>query len=603
MRLWIAALFVLSAFAGSLRSAEIEIALSSELSYGEPVALDVRLVNPKSKRGRLKLGPVDGLKIEGPSGPSQQYSSINGKSSVSLTYRYVLTPPPRKSGTFLIGPVTWTPSGPGPKLSSGRVRLKVYRRPPLAVKLSHELSSPSGIVKHPFRVTYTISYPLHSPATERAVRSLRELTAPLLNQGGARVKPVPSFSDRRSYPIDVRGKEVIFQENFVESKNGTAYATLVFAFEVTPLQVGELVINPTRAGMELRTGKTKVERSFFGDRRVAVTNTYRATSQTIRYRVTELPSEGQPAGFTGAVGRYKMSVSTEDTKVKTYDPNRLVVKVKGDGLLEELPVPDWNQIASLTKLFDVSRDVDAGDVNGDTKTYLQTLRAKSDEIREIPPLPFPYYDPRLGKYMVVYSEAIPIEVETSTTVGIDDTVINSGGPKAVELGKTNPVKLLATRGISAGSREIGPSREFVSVRAVLKSVPFLAVCSIPPLLFVFLLALVRAASRSPEQRAKNRAYGKAKSELGKAKDAEVVSSALQTYFQERLKLPPGEITPDQIRRDLTRRGLSSEPIDPAVRLIERLLASRFGGPIGSTNELRTEALSVLKELEKQQLDR
>ena len=79
---------------------------------------------------------------------------------------------------------------------------------------------------------------------------------------------------------------------------------------------------------------------------------------------------------------------------------------------------------------------------------------------------------------------------------------------------------------------------------------------------------------------------------------EEASRAFQGYFQDRLGLPPGEVTPGDLGRELERRGAPAELRIETVRLLERLLAGRFGGGAADPRAVAGEALRLLSDLER-----
>ena len=50
--------------------------------------------------------------------------------------------------------------------------------------------------------------------------------------------------------------------------------------------------------------------------------------------------------------------------------------------------------------------IDGDDGKGKAKRFVATVRVKSPDVREIPPIAFSYYNPRTGRYDTVRSQPI-----------------------------------------------------------------------------------------------------------------------------------------------------------------------------------------------------
>lgn len=599
--------------AGSARAADetrLELALSSELSYGEAVAVRVRVIQPEEGQPAPRLPRVAGLTFRGPRKGAPRRETVSRvvggrtytRTTVSVDYMWEIRPDAGRTGSFTIGPATIARSGK-PPIRSDRARLAVYRRPELGLGLECELSMPEGEIGAPFRATYYVTYPqdaeLSAGPLDTPFSSLRVLF-PFLGSADLRVTPIRTLEDREAYRLGYdKDTQLVFQRALRVDEEGVASAALVFAFEIVPRRVGSISLGRAVARMRLQTGEYTIERGFFGARRVPEVRYFEAKSEDLSYTVRTLPEEGRPEGFTGAIGRFEVEVTTRETRVGTFDPIPLEIRVRGQGLLENLSAPDWASLDWLTRDFDVSRDVDAGTVEGDVKIFRQTIRARHAEIREIPALPFPYYDPWDRRYSVARSKPIPITVLARDTVGAEDAIVKSGAeapePRATVRA---PLPLLEQSGVGANFAKPGAATRIVGPREALLRWPFLLACGLPPLLFAALLLALRSLDRSPEQRARSRALMTARSRLAEAAgDAEKLSAAVQGYLRDRFSLPPGELTPDEVSGILSRTDVGADAIGEARALMDEVLALRFGGQ-RAPDDVEERALSLLRKVDR-----
>jgi hypothetical protein len=535
---------------------------------------------------------------------------VNGQQRQALSYQYEVTPLAGQKGTFTIGPVT-VPQAGGGSLATNTVSLRVAKKPPEGIRLSATVAPAGGPVGAAFRVQYTIYYsgtPYDGNGDDFFGGFLRDrqrpfglsgVDLPILNLSGVRITPARALEGAEATTIRFQnGMQVPFQQGFEEDEQGLGYRTVAFAFDVVPLTTGTIEIPPAAVGMLL--AKEGLVRDVFGRTSRGIQGVqFNAKSDAVSYRVRDLPSEGRPPGFAGAVGKYQVDVKASPTEVDAFAPITLEVKVSGDGLIDELKPPAWAEVPSLTRDFDVSSDVDSGKVEGKAKVFRQVIRARSEKVTEIPPVPFPYYDPTSGRYEVAAGKAIPIQVKAVRTVGADEAIPSARwrpDEKAFP-GKVAP-SIVDQAGIGANFAEIGTARTPLDPREIMLSPPFLAAIAGPPVAFGLLAFTLRLRRRDPRARLRERALARARAVLSSSTIGwEEASRAFQGYFRDRLGLPPGEITPGDLGHELERRGAPAEIRGETVRLLDRLLAGRFGGEAAEPRAVAGEALRILTDVE------
>ena len=104
-----------------------------------------------------------------------------------------------------------------------------------------------------------------------------------------------------------------------------------------PQKTGELELEPLTLSVSVDVPSDR--RDIFGSRIYKTINkTVAAGTRTID--VKPLP-DGKPAGFTGAVGKFSMDVSTTKEKLKASESLEAKVEIRGNGNLNlfELPAP------------------------------------------------------------------------------------------------------------------------------------------------------------------------------------------------------------------------------------------------------------------------
>ncbi len=597
--------------AAACAGAEVEISLGSSLAWIDtPVTLEVKISNPERGMGAPRISPVAGLEIRGPMGPQARSIIQNGRSSVYVTYVYQLTPLRGKTGKFTIGPVS-VPRQGGSPLQSGTVELLVSRRPEPGVLMECAVLPETGPIGAPFRVVYTILYSgdagdgdddgFGSFFSRGSNLGLTGLDLPILQLSSVKLKPIRVKEGEEASTVRIGNQAEIYTQHGFSEKEGFGYLTVIFGFEVTPFTTGAVRVGGATATLRLKTGKTTVARSIFGEPvRVPEVKDFKASCPEATYQVRPLPEEGRPSGFTGAVGRFAVAVKASPTEVDAFAPIALEVRVTGQGFLEDLKPAAWTEVESLTRDFDVSTDVDSGKVDGSAKVFRQVIRPRSEKVKSIPALPFPFFDPALGKYQVALSQPIPITVRAVKTVGGDEAIRAPTATEPALRSQPAPVvpSIVEKAGIGANFDAIGDTRAALDPREEVLSGPFLAVIACPPALIALLAVLRKLRHKDPAMKRRAQALARALSVLSSESSAPSTAAACEGYFRERLDLPPGEVTPGDVAEALTRRGLPDPLRRSASDLLERVHASRFGGARETANELASQAARVLREVDK-----
>jgi hypothetical protein len=606
-----AAALALLGFAETASAAKLQVELDSAFTWMDvPVTLAVAVSDPERGLSAPELPAVDGVRVRGPFGPSQQTSIVNGKMSSSLKYAFELNP--TRPGSFRLGPVRMKRSGQG-DLESGPIELRVYVRPKaIGVSMGATATPSQGPVGATFRLVYTVYYfgepaggddDLPSIFRQGNSLGLVGLDLPILSQSSIRVVPArPSQSEGvhslrygRQDPV-----ELFLRQGFAE-KDGAGYRTIEVAFDVTPLGEGPVELGGAGVALQLKTGKVTTQRGLFGPERVAEVKRFEARCPATTYKVRPLPEEGRPPGFTGAVGKFQVAVTASPTEVDEGAPIALEIRVSGAGLIADLKPAAWTEIEALTNSFNVSSDVDAGQVEGDAKVFRQIVRPRSESVTSIPPIPFPYFNPESDRYEVARSEAIPIRVRSVKMVTPEDAIRSpqAGAPQATPRAKAAAAPALATgAGIGANFTELGSARPPLDPRDEVFAPPFLAGLVAPPALFAAFALALRLRHRDPRERRRAHALARALSSLSHATDERSLTVACESYFRERLGLPEGELTPRDVRAALLHRGASESVSDSAAEVLERVHASRFGGDSLSPSAIAEEASRVFREVDR-----
>ncbi len=294
------------------------------------------------------------------------------------------------------------------------------------------------------------------------------------------------------------------------TEEGTRYARFRFPAQVTVNRPGPVDLEPIRVVANLKVG---TRRDRFGFRR-SETQLFKAIGERIRFVVRALPVADRPPGFVNAIGSgFSIAVSASRTVVQVGDPIELTIQIRGDGELEGLSLPLLAGPAGLpAELFSVPSEADVGviDKESNSKTYSATVRVRSAEVTEIPPLEFAYFDPALSGYATVTSQPIALSVGGTNVISAADVAVASQLSAAPQSTDSRKVTRAASRSlttlIGADMSLSSPDRTLVAGWDPQQLRTMLILLYVAPLLLAVTLGwLVRTGGTRTHRRAVARA--------------------------------------------------------------------------------------------------
>ncbi|MBC7966247.1 MAG: BatD family protein, partial [Fuerstia sp.] len=155
---------------------------------------------------------------------------------------------------------------------------------------------------------------------------------------------------------------------------------------------------------------------------VSKTRPITGEAQVDATEVLPVPTEGRPADYRGAVGRYKIVTLATPTAVSAGDPITLNIGIEGTGPMDLVQAPPLSELPTLTADFKVADQSLAGFVQDTTKLFSTTIRPRREGITQIPAIPFSFFDPDTGKFETAMSDPIAITVDKSESLSLDAIV-------------------------------------------------------------------------------------------------------------------------------------------------------------------------------------
>jgi hypothetical protein len=128
----------------------------------------------------------------------------------------------------------------------------------------------------------------------------------------------------------------------------------------------------------------------------------------------EPPAAGRPEDFSGLVGTYEIDTRATPTHLRVLDPLTLTIKItETSGKTSLAPERGGLHIfpPALRRDFYVEALPELRRPDARSWEFAYRVKPKIGAVHQIPPLKLTYYDPRYGKYQVMYSRSIPLMVE------------------------------------------------------------------------------------------------------------------------------------------------------------------------------------------------
>ena len=576
-------LWVLAASSVSAATIQFEASVDrARASQSEPIRLTFRITSDEQLSQVTPAFELKDFHVEGPA-TNTRMEMRNANITFSRELTYVLYA--KQAGTFTIGPF---------QLEMGGER---YETKPITVEIVQGASrSQAGQADDPLFVLaradherayvgqqVTVSYDLFYRVQLRNV-SFNKL---------------PTFVGFWTEDLFVAQQ----LESHQEVRGGVSY-------NVAPLR--RVALFPTGAGThavgtlavscdipQQRRGGG-LDDFFAGDPFFGRSRSVLRQSEELQIEVLPLPEQGRPAEFTGAVGRFQLSVEAQPTQVAVGDPVTLRVLVEGEGNMAA--VQPLQVDAAGVKLYDPKVEEEervTNGVYGGHRLFEYILIPEQGGTLNIPPLRFAYFDPHKARYEVLESAPITIYSEGSVA----------------EEGVSYGLSRRDIEAVGEDIRYIKPDAEILGAASMLyNSYWFWSLQGALPLAFLALLVWQRHQRRLQGDVAyarQRRAKGEAGRRLARADtlleggtEAEFygeVRAAVLEFVADRLNLAAAGLTIEVCAEALTARQVEAETIAVLRDLLTRCDFARFapaGGPPTDREAARRLAGEVIAGLEK-----
>jgi hypothetical protein len=608
---------VLSAMTGSAQ----DVRLTGQTKQVVVVGETFTLVYTLNAQGSGFRGPnIQGFDVlSGPNtSTSSSIRSVNGSTTMSITYTFTYLLQANREGTFEI-PVASVSAG-GRQITSNTLSIKVVKNtnaPGAQYQGTGNQSrgggsqtgSAAGNVNDVYVKAFASnSNPLQGEGIVITYKIFTKVPIAQIN-----ISKLSSFSGFWSQNLLKENDKL---QQTTQVIDGEQYIVAdIRKIALFPLKSGRLVIDPlelTCVAQVRRQSKTKTGDPFFDDFfndsffNSGVANVEKnLKSNPIIITVQPLPEAGKPADFSGAVGSFTFHSEVDKTRLKTNEAVTLKCIVSGKGniqLIDKMNVVFPPDFESYDPKITSDIQTTASGISG-SQVFEYLLIPRKPGKFSLKAITFSYFDLEKKHYVSLSSPSFTVDVEKGS--GEPGTVLTYSGANKEEI-----------KYIGSDIRHIKDSNFSLSQTGshFFISAGFWLLLGIPLLLFLLFLIMWRklAARHSDTVLMKNlKATKIARKRLHKAEEFQksgqqdnfyiAISQALWGYLSDKFSIHLAELSIDSVHEALIRKNVSEGIIAQFIETLNNTEFSRFAPGEKNINmgRIYNEALEIIAKMERE----
>ncbi|BFK46326.1 BatD family protein [Alistipes sp.] len=390
-----------------------------------------------------------------------------------------------------------------------------------------------------------------------------------------------------------------------ETYNGKVYETRVlYDYLLYPQQVGSLTIDPVDMTVVAQVVvQSRNADPFFGGGREVFNVPRKVQSQRATVTVKPLPS-GAPSSFSGAVGRFTMDTQLPSERIAANSGATFTVKISGTGNLTfvqapKLPLPTSFEQYNVKTTESINTS--ATGISG-YRQFEYPFIARAEGTYDIEPIEFTYFDPQRVQYVTLRSKPLTLEITPDARGGGDAVVMQGRGMSKEE------VKMLGQdiRFIKLGGAQLRSERvPFIFSAAYW--ILLLGVLVLFTMIYVALrkqiresqnVALVRGKRANKVAVQRFRAAKRYMEEQNRHAFYEEMLRALWGYMSDKFNIPVANLTKENVREELHKRGVSSEDSQRFTDIITQCDEAQYS-PVETArmNDVYSEGVNLISRIE------
>ncbi|MCX6276916.1 MAG: BatD family protein [Bacteroidetes bacterium] len=554
------------------------------------------------------------------SGPNTSTSSsirsVNGRTTMTITYSFTYLLQANREGTFDIPAATVTANGK--QVTSNIVTVKVAKgvaasgTPGQSGGQNRSAAPRSGAESGNINDVYVKAFASNSNPIqgEGIVVTYKVFTKVPIAQ--INISKLSSFSGFWSQNLMKENDKLPQTTQIID---GEQYVVAdIRKIALFPLKSGSLVIDPLElscVAQVRRQTKTKTgdpffddffNDSFFNSGVANVEKTLKSNPVTINVR--PLPNQSKPVDFSGAVGSFTFTSEIDKTRLKTNEAVTLKCTISGRGniqLIDKMNVIFPPDFESYDPKVTSNIQTTASGISGNQIFEYLLIPRKPGKFT-IKPILFSYYDLDKKRYETLTSPEFNLDVEKGSG--------EAGSIQSYSGANKEDIKYIGSdiRHIKEGVFELKPvgSKFFGSFL-------FWLLLIIPVFCFIGFVVLWRkmAARRSDTVLMKNlRATKTARKRLHSAEQFQktgqqddfyiAISQAIWGYLSDKFGIAVSELSIDSVHEALRQKSVEESLINQFIETLNNTEFARFapGEKTVNMERIYNEALEVISSMER-----
>jgi hypothetical protein len=541
----------------------------------------IRLEFTANAEGKIKYPDLSAFEvISGPYTSSQSsITIINGQMKQEAQYTHVLILMPKKEGSFVIEPATYTVSGKAYK--SNEIKIQVSKG-----QGNTSQSSQSGTPNIQNNQSLSCSITLNKTTVYQgeSVIATYKVYSPYQFYQLSDFRP-GSNSGFFSREIDLNLKNNTYEIQ-QETINGRRYFSILLRKELLiPQTSGQLKLEPFAVEMIMING-----RGFFS-------STFAESAKSNAPVITVKPLPAPPDDFIGIVGNITLSTDISKTEMKADEGFDYTIKINGSGNIQfsdepKLKLPTEFEIYEPEEQSNITTGING--MQG-SRTYKYFIVPRIHGTYTEIPVTISYFDPTTGTYKKLESEPVNLTIERG-----------SGNSNTTTAGSMSPQKkeIITEKEM----RYIQLEDDSITEKETIFSSWFLAAASLPLLALGFLfIAEPRLKKQKTTVELKSMRSRKelklAQKLLTENKHKECIAAietAMNEWIQGKTGISMSELSKETAAARFVQMGIQSDDIVLWKKIITECEMARYG-LFAETNceQLLSDTEKLINHLEKQ----
>lgn len=546
----------------------------TEATVDSQLRLTVTVVNGGNAKPKLPALPdFDTISA----GQTTQLQMVNGRTTASVRYDYLLAP--KKTGTFTIPPVAVEIDGQRFTSQPITVRILEADRQPRDTRdafVNATVSTTEPYVGQQVIYTWRFFNRVHFAEPQLDVPEFEGML-------------MESLGDVREYDATI---------------NGQHYRVNEFRRALFPQEEGKLTIPSTllRLRVEVTDLRKRQRRSPF-DSIFRRTITEPRVLRTEPIELTVRPRPAPPAEFSGLVGDFRLQAKISKQELQVGESATLTYTISGTGNAQMISEPQLPELPAF-KIYDDQPTVNLNRLDSGlsgTKSYRKALVPLVPGELTLPPVSLSYFDVESGSYRTTRTPELTLRVrpaEGEEELRLTESMAPTTGKVAVRILADDILPV--HRGLDAVESPLPGSGSRARIA-------FFGALVTPPLLFLGLLITHRRRERlalDAGWRRRRNALKTAReglASLAQAPDgrtaAHDASRVLRGYIGDKLGLEGHALTAAEAAAHLQAAGAEPEMAAEAEEILTRLEAIQYGATGGAVHDLQQEIEGLLVRLE------